>query len=336
MNVLLISNWYHWRIQALKQIVRSGHKPIGIVIHPTKKQYRLLSRLICMVLTRSSKGLSLAAKFYPPDVLEQIKLSRYTHKLRVPLYKVSDINENTFLTHIQQQKPDVIVTLAWPKKFNSDLLALPSLGCINCHPSILPAYRGLYPISAAILANEKETGITFHVMTEEYDTGDILLQKTLPITPVETGLTLMDKCGKIATDSLTELLDGLSSGSLHPLPQNNSRASKAPKLTQEDTIINWSLSAKEIEQQARALWPWFERRTAHANKSIIFRKCRVVENNSSTTPGQVLESSSNHLVVSAAKDALRIDEPRISGFNKKKSKFYLAKQIKPGEILGEI
>ena len=129
------------------------------------------------------------------------------------------------------------------------MLGIARLGCINCHPSLLPRHRGYNPLSAAILAGDTETGITYHFMNEEYDRGDILLQKSIPISPRETELGLLNKCGTIAMDSLVELLDSFEAGRLHPLPQHSENGSDAPRLSKSDGQVDWGRTADEIDRE---------------------------------------------------------------------------------------
>ena len=335
LKVLLISNWYHWRIHALKRIAVSGHQPIGIVIYPSREWTQALPKLVRGLLAYSNKARSLATSFLSPESLEQIKLAHSASRLGASVLEVADINRHDARSHIRQLAPDVILTFAWPRKFGAELLAIPALGCINCHPSLLPRHRGLHPISAAILANDNETGVTFHLMSEVYDSGDMLLQKTTPIAPDETGLSLLNKCGKLATDALPELLDGLASGSLQPIPQDDSLATETPKLAANDAVVNWTLPAAEIERQTRALYPWFVRRTYHDNEAITFRKCEVAENSISAVPGQILGSSACHLAIATGNDAIIITEPQIDGLTKRQSRRYLRNHVKVGKILQE-
>jgi methionyl-tRNA formyltransferase len=127
---------------------------------------------------------------------------------------------------------------------------------LNLHASLLPRWRGAAPIQAAIVAGDRETGITVMYMDEGLDTGDILLQRAVNVLPGDTGGSLQDQLAKVAPESLLESLELLSNRKAPRTPQNNAFATYAPKLKREDGNIDWSNSADAIERKIRAFNPW--------------------------------------------------------------------------------
>src|SRR5207248_1505616 len=124
------------------------------------------------------------------------------------------------------------------------------------HASLLPRWRGAAPIQATIMAGDQETGITVMYMDEGLDTGDILLQKSIPISPDDTAGSLHARLGAIAPRALTEALSLLRHGTAPRIPQDPGRASYAPKLKREHGRIDWKHPGELIERKIRAFNPW--------------------------------------------------------------------------------
>jgi methionyl-tRNA formyltransferase len=152
--------------------------------------------------------------------------------------------------------PDVLVVMAHGQILPRAVLDLPRLACLNLHASLLPRHRGAAPIQAAIAAGDSDTGITVMYMDEGLDTGDILLQRTIPIGRRETGGSLHDRLAEIAPEALVEALSLIESGSAPRMPQNPAGATYAPRLTREDGRIDWSAPGRVIKRHVRAMDPW--------------------------------------------------------------------------------
>ena len=146
-------------------------------------------------------------------------------------------------------QPDAIVVMVYGQILPRAVLEIPRIACLNLHASLLPRYRGAAPIQAAIVAGEKETGLTVMYVDEGLDTGDILLQRNVEILPNDTGGSLHDRLAQIAPEALLESLRLLSAGNAPRIPQDNARATYAPKLKREHGLIDWSESAEAIEQK---------------------------------------------------------------------------------------
>jgi len=152
-------------------------------------------------------------------------------------------------------KPDILVSFAYGKIFGPRFLALFPLGGVNVHPSLLPAWRGASPIQAAILAGEKETGVTIQRLAAEMDTGAILAQEKIALTGRETAESLGETAAALAAEMLPAVLRSIADGTALEKPQEGT-PSWCPRFTKEDGRINWSLSAAEIDRRVRAFTPW--------------------------------------------------------------------------------
>jgi len=151
---------------------------------------------------------------------------------------------------------DVMVVAAYGLILPQVVLDMPKHGCLNIHGSLLPRWRGAAPIHRAIQTGDVETGVTIMQMAAGLDTGDMLLKVKCPITSVDTGQTIHDRLANDGADALLEVLDLLQAGKLSPEVQDESLTSYAHKLNKAEAEIDWSQSAKQIDQTIRAFNPW--------------------------------------------------------------------------------
>ena len=152
--------------------------------------------------------------------------------------------------------PDVIVVTAFGQILPKDILEIPKYGCVNVHASLLPKYRGAAPVQWAVLNGDAESGVTTMQMDEGLDTGDILMMKRIPLEAKETGGSLFDKLAKLGGELIVETLEGLEAGSITPVPQDASQATKVGLFTKTSGRIDWTEDAVVIERKIRGLNPW--------------------------------------------------------------------------------
>jgi len=173
------------------------------------------------------------------------------------IIKPEKVNEPEPMEVIRAWKPDVIAVVAFGQILKKPLLELPPRGCINCHFSLLPKYRGAAPVIAALEAGERTTGVTVMHMGEGLDDGPIMLQSFEPIYPDTTGGALMEDLSIAGGVTLAKALRIMSNDALPPeIPQDGSAATYVKKLKKSDGLINWDWPAIEIERRIRAYNPW--------------------------------------------------------------------------------
>lgn len=153
-------------------------------------------------------------------------------------------------------KPDVIVVAAFGQILRQQVLDIPPLGCLNVHASLLPRHRGASPIPAAILAGDRETGVTIMLMDAGMDTGPVLSQMIVGIEPQDTTQSLTAKLAQAGARVLAETLFPWSEGSLKPRAQDPTKATYTRPITKEDGAIDWRLPAADISRRVRAFYPW--------------------------------------------------------------------------------
>jgi methionyl-tRNA formyltransferase len=165
------------------------------------------------------------------------------------------VKSERFIEHIRLMQPDLLALAAFGQIVPQALLDIPPYGPINVHGSLLPKYRGAAPIQRAIMAGERNTGVTTMWMDATLDTGDILLSAELDILPQDTSGTLFVKLANLGADLLIKTVEGLEKGTITRKPQNGSEASLAPMLQPEDGAIRWTEVADACVNRIRAVSP---------------------------------------------------------------------------------
>ena len=164
--------------------------------------------------------------------------------------------DEELLSLLRDLNPDCIVVAAFGQILPKAVLDIPRYGCVNIHASLLPLYRGASPIQQAILHRDKETGISTMMMAEGMDTGDILLQKKIPLTGEETGESLFEALSLLSQDCIVETLSLLEQGNCPRRAQEEEKASHCSMIVKQDGFVNWNKPAAEIEAMVRAFNPW--------------------------------------------------------------------------------
>ena len=234
----------------------------------------------------------------------------------LPILQPEKIKREEAVTKIRELAPDVIVVMAYGQILPRSVLEIPRVACLNLHASLLPRHRGAAPIQAAILAGDRESGITVMHMAAGLDTGDVLLQARLDIGENETGATLHDRLAQIAPDALHEALTQLQRGTAQRIPQDSSAATYAPKLEREDGRIDWTESAALIERKIRAFNPWpgaftLLREAAGRERKLKIFSAKVVAA-AKAGPGDIIRSDDS-LVIGAKDGALSLGEVQLEG-----------------------
>lgn len=173
----------------------------------------------------------------------------------IPVEQPEKFNDAA-LSQFTSYKPDLVVVVAYGKILPKSVLEVPGFGCVNIHPSLLPKFRGPSPIQNALLLGEKETGVSIMLMDEGMDTGDILIQKSLAIQPLETAEELSARLSQLAAPLLDTALLGWIERTAQPKPQDSSQATLCQLIEREDGHIVWTDDAESIFNRFRALYPW--------------------------------------------------------------------------------
>ena len=206
-------------------------------------------------------------------------------------------------------RPDVLVVVAYGLILPPAALAIPRLGCLNIHASLLPRWRGAAPIQRAILAGDAQTGVTIMVMDVGLDTGPMLLKKEVRIGADETGGSLHDRLATLGGAALLEALEGHAAGTLRPTAQPAEGVTYAAKIDKAEALIDWTRDALEIERQVRAFNPWPVAETRLEGEQLRVFEAKA-EEEGAFAGEPVAKPSAEGL---GARDAVRVHDHRLGG-----------------------
>lgn len=257
---------------------------------------------VVLVVTQPDRPRGRGRKIMPSPVKESA--IRFGYELSQP----ENVKSEAFRDVIAGFKPDLLAVVAFGRVLPGRLLELPPFKAINVHASLLPKYRGPAPIQWAIINGEKETGVTTMLMDEGLDTGDILLQQSIPISPEDTSITLHDKLAREGACLLLETLENLTTGKLIPTAQDPTSATYVPMLKKKDGHINWKRPAKDIATFIRGINPWPGAFTFCGDTRLKIYKSKPLDKETHAAPGTVLMSFPDEILVATSKGTLLIEE----------------------------
>lgn len=277
-------------VPILRTLIGSKHKVLAVVTQPDREKGRNL-------------------KVSPPStkVLAQAN--------NIPFYQPIDASGIDSRDYLKRLGADLFVVVAFGQILKKEILEIPKIYSINIHSSLLPKYRGAAPTNWAVINGEKESGITIIKMNEKMDEGDIILKKKILIDAEDTNITLSEKLSDIGAKALMEAAELIRSGKAKLTPQENSRATYAPKLKKEDGLIDWNESAEKIHNKVRGLLPWPSAYTYFNGKMLKVLKTQIIgDAGGRARNGEVVEILKHKgIVVKAGKDSLLIQNVQIEG-----------------------
>ena len=218
-------------VPSLRRLAAAGHKISAVVTQPDRPAGR-------------------GRRLTPPPV----KLT--AEQLGLPVLQPPTLRSDAVLEQLRALNPEAMVAVAYGQILRQEVLDLAPRGVLNVHPSLLPRHRGASPIAGAILAGDTETGVTIMLMDAGMDSGPILAQRRVPLSPDETTGTLTASLADLGADVLAETLTLWLASEIDAQPQDAARATVTRLIKKEDGAIDWSLPAIEISRRVRAYNPW--------------------------------------------------------------------------------
>jgi methionyl-tRNA formyltransferase len=234
----------------------------------------------------------------------------------LPVLQPEKIRSPELLDSLQGFAPDLAVVAAYGRILPDDLLAVPRLGFINIHASLLPRYRGASPIQRAVINGERSTGVSIMRIVRELDAGPVFASRTLPIGPDDTSVDVEKGLAALGAAALLDVVDALSRGEAVETPQDHEGATYAAKLTKEDGRLDWNETAERLHNRVRGVHPWPHAYTfLNGGRYVIHRTTlslnveRSALKLASAPPGTILHAHGEDLIVAAGQSsALRILE----------------------------
>ena len=290
-------------VPSLQALIQSAHQVVGVVSQPDRP-----------------KGRGHEVQVTPTKAVADA--------YKIPVLQPAKIRDEGFLQQVRDLRPDLGIVVAFGRILPDALLAIPRLGMINVHASILPRYRGAAPIQRAVLAGDPETGVTIMRVITEMDAGPTFAVASVPIPPDATSGEMEGTLAHIGAQLLLPVVDDLAAGRAVETPQDASRATHAAKITKAEGAINWTQPAAAVHNQVRGLQPWPLASTRLAGERLVLRRTAPapgIESGFAPSGGTVIRAHGDELIVACGgATALRILELQPEGRRTMTAREYLA------------
>ncbi len=275
-------------VPSLRALVEAGYDIVGVVTQPDRP---------------AGRGRRLLA----PAVKEAALT------LGLPVLQPQTLRRPEIIQELRELSPDVMIVAAYGEILRPEVLSIPPHGCLNLHASLLPRHRGAAPVVATILAGDEVTGITVMLMDEGLDTGPVLAQSSLPVSPDDTTGSLMGKLAYLAADLLIDTLPAWLAAEIVPQPQDHEQATYHKLVHKEDGLVDWSLPAVEIWRRVRAYHPWPGAYTYWQDRQLKILRAQPLEGWAGPgSPGEVIRTTQGIAVVTG-QGALLLKEMQMAG-----------------------
>ena len=312
--ILVFCGTPRFAVPTLEKLVEAGHSVPMAVTQPDRP---------------SGRGMEVAVS----------PVKETATRLGVDVLQPATIKNNAeFRDRLRETKPDAIIVVGYGRIIPQWIIDLPRFGNLNLHASLLPKYRGAAPIQWAIASGESVTGVTTMRIDAGLDTGDILMQREVPIGLGDTAETVGPILASLGGELMVETLRKLEDGQIDPIPQDHSRATLAPILKKEDGRMDFARSARDLFNRLRGFQPWPGAFTIFKGKTLRVHRARAVQSAMSLTPAQIAVEGSR-LIVGCGKEAdtaLELIEVQVEGKRRMTAQeFVNGYRPQPGDHLGQ-
>lgn len=282
-------------VPSLNAINNSGHQLIAVVTAPDKE-----------------RGRGREVSFTP--------VKNYAVKNNLPVLQPEKLKDPEFIEQVRKLAPDLIIVIAF-RILPREIFEIPRLGTFNVHGSLLPKYRGAAPIQWSLINGDSETGLTTFFIQEKVDTGNIILQKKIAIEKDDNFGSLHDRLQSLSIDMVLETIKIIESGAIQLIKQDESQVSSAPKITKENSRIDWNQPSEKIYNLIRGLSPYPAAYFLHNSKLYKVFSSRL-KDDLILQPGEIKETK-NEIFIGTATTALEITEIQPEGRKRMKSDVFL-------------
>lgn len=228
---------------------------------------------------------------------------------QVPFQQVQSIREPENIDFISAAAPELILSVLYTEIIPQQIIDIPPLGIVNHHPSLLPAYRGPHPVNWAVINGESETGLTLHFMSAGVDAGDILWQQLVPINFEDDIASVSQRIMALVPSAALEVVQQINAGTAHSRPQNEALASYFPRRTEQDDIVDWRHSARQVYNLIRGLAPPLPGALSWINgRRVVLRKARPCTelNPLGVEPGTLIGLSHGEAIITTGEGLLKL------------------------------
>jgi methionyl-tRNA formyltransferase len=297
-------------VPTLDQLLASSHTVVGVVTQPDRPR------------GRGQKTSDAPVKARAIDA-------------GIPVLQPATLKDPGAVAAIAALRADIGVVAAYGKILTDAILHTPAMGMVNVHASLLPRYRGAAPVHRAVIAGESQTGVTIMRVVKALDAGAMLDVVHRSIDPDETSADVERDLARLGADLLVATLDRLVKGPIEEIPQDDARATYAPRLTKEDGLVDWSRPAVDVHNLIRGLYPWPHAYTFWNGRRLILLRSSPSSGTTHALGGVVIAAHSEELRVAAGEGHLQILEIQAEGKRPMTAREFLAgTPIEPGDHFG--
>lgn len=257
---------------SLSELIRRGYEIAGVFTQPDK-----------------AKGRGMELSFSP---VKQLALEH-----AIPVFQPAKMRDGTALQMLKNLEPDLVVVVAYGRILPDDLLAIPPLGTINVHGSLLPKYRGAAPIQWSVLNGEDKTGVSTMYLASEMDAGDVILTDETEVGLYETSRELYERLSIMGAGLLVRTLEMIEKGTAPRNPQDHSRATYAPMLDKSLSPIDFNKPAKAVIKWIYGLQPWPVATTELGGADLKVFSARLTGNSTDSLPGMVVHTGADGIEI---------------------------------------
>lgn len=258
---------------------------------------------VALIVTQPDKPAGRSGKPVPSP------LKKYALEHGLAVAQPERARNEDFIGQLRDVAPDAIAVVAYGQILPRAILDLPSRGCVNLHYSLLPRWRGAAPVQHALLAGDATTGVTTQWMAEKLDSGDIILQRPVPIEDEETTGDLWQKLTPIGAEVLRDTMRLLENGAAPRTPQDENQVTLAPSLKKEDGFIDWKSPARSVVNRVRGTNPWPGATCEFRGGSLKIWRARVMnEEADSKEIGSIVAIENDGIVVATAQGTVLLVE----------------------------
>jgi methionyl-tRNA formyltransferase len=288
-------------VPALDALLHSRHSVVGVVTRPDRARGRGQKTSVTPIKARALLA-------------------------NIPVLQPERLNETGFLAALTGLTVDLGIVVAYGRILTESVLAMPRLGLINVHASLLPRYRGAAPVHRAVIDGEPETGVTIMRMVKALDAGPMLATARRAIGPDETSAEVERDLARLGAPLLMSVVEALAAGPVPDVPQDDRAATYAHRIAREDGILDWTRPATVLHNLIRGLHPWPHAFTYHRGKRLILLRSTPLEEDPRrfAAPGTIVEASADKFRVATGAGTLAVTELQAEGRRPMTAREFLA------------